>query len=326
MLKKALKSLGYRLCYGGKYDKRLLDHIKRNNLISILSFHQVSPSGNTFWPPLRPKVFDELLKYLKKHFEIVTLHELNLTTSKKPKLVLSFDDGYYDFIEYAMPILRKYGIRANQNVIPSQLLGEKPLWNIRLYDFLSAAPATLIREIHFPGFNASKIIKGSLSKLKFGLCISKALKFLSAEERSAIMKDLEENLFTKLDYYPITRMLRLNEMSEVLAEHEVGVHSYSHDTMEKESMLRFSEDFKKCKDFFQKNNFPEMDIYAFPNGSYREEQITYLKENGVQYVLLSGDQYARPYQSPYHRFNIAGFSQFEAIFQALGIKHYLRNK
>lgn len=318
LLKRLLKSLVYRGCYLSNYHALLLHRIRKQGSIPILSLHRVSPYRNYFWPPLTPTLFDDMLIFLKKHFHFVTLHEMAEVKSKKPKLVLSFDDGYYDFIEYAMPILHKHGIKANHNIIPSQLMGEKALWNIALYDFFQAAPSSLLKEISFPGFDAKAHIGRNIDKVKLGLYASRALKKLTFAQRGPIIQHLETAFFSQISPYEITRMIRLHEMPDLIRYHEIGVHSYSHNNMGNESMAYFIDDFKRCQAFFQEHDFPPLDIYAFPNGSYRQEQIDYLKNNRIKHVLLVDDSYAN-LTSPHSRFNIAGFDKYEVIFQALGI-------
>lgn len=321
-LKPLIKSCVYHFAYLIKHQSRLLNRIKYDGYIPILSLHRVSDDNNAFWPPLHPTLFDELLGFLRRYFEIVTFNEIDQIHSDKPKLILSFDDGYYDFIEYAMPILQKHRLKANQNIIPSQLLGEKPLWNIAFYDFLNAAPESLIKEIRFAGFDAKHLCHGRINKTRVGLEVSRVLKQLTFHDREIILNQLEQELFVKLENYPKTRMIRLHEMSDVISEHEVGVHSYSHNNMKHETMDYFIEDFIRCKEFFATHAFPNMDIYAFPNGSYRNEQVEYLQQNGIKHILLVGDDYATT-QSPYNRFNIAASNKYEAFFQALGIKSKL---
>lgn len=314
-----VKSCFYRLAYFAQLQRFFLTYIRHREYMPILSLHSISPLPNPFWPPLKPKIFHDLLSYLKKNFLITTFHEYEHIDSHKPKLILSFDDGYYDFIEYAMPLLKKHHVRVNHNIIPSQLNGEKPLWNIALYDFLKAAPISLIKEISIAGIDVRHIDNHLSSKIKLGLQISRVLKSLNIHEREKITTLLERHFFSRIDDYPKTRMIRLHEMNDIITEHEVGAHSYSHNSMGNESMPYFEDDFDRCRNFFAKHQFPTLDIYAFPNGCGNQAQVEYLRKNNVKYILLVQDQYAKNH-SPYYRFNIGAFNRYEAIFQSLGIK------
>ena len=65
-------------------------------------------------------------------------------------VVLSFDDGYQDFVEYAMPIMARHGVRANLNIIPGVLRARAQshnFWNARLYEFFTYAPDELLHRI-----------------------------------------------------------------------------------------------------------------------------------------------------------------------------------
>ena len=64
---------------------------------------------------------------------MILFSEIDKNT-KKPKLIFSFDDGYYDFIEYALPVLTKYGLRCNHNVVNSCLNDNHVIWTQKLND------------------------------------------------------------------------------------------------------------------------------------------------------------------------------------------------
>src|SRR5438128_1432440 len=119
----------------------------------VLNLHRVSPHGNAYWPPMHPTVFEDLLRFLSDRFEVTTFREIRQNRQRRPLAVLSFDDGYYDFVEYAAPLLAKYGLSANQNVIPECVISGLPPWNIQLSDFLQSAPRNLINRIKLDGFN-----------------------------------------------------------------------------------------------------------------------------------------------------------------------------
>jgi peptidoglycan/xylan/chitin deacetylase (PgdA/CDA1 family) len=85
--------------------------------IPILKYHHVDPDLKG---PLNiaPQVFEGHLARLKTlGFETITMADLERALfvrrrAGSRKIVLTFDDGYYDNYRYAFPLLKKYGCRA----------------------------------------------------------------------------------------------------------------------------------------------------------------------------------------------------------------------
>ncbi len=110
------KSVFFRLLRQTKHDERLKGGISTRDNTLVLNLHRVSPDANPFWTPMHPRLFDELLAYLAKSFVVTSLEGLNDLKSDVPAVVLSFDDGYKDFVEYAMPVMHRHKVKANINV------------------------------------------------------------------------------------------------------------------------------------------------------------------------------------------------------------------
>lgn len=321
-MKEHLKTGYYFLQRILRKDANLLQKIRRENLVTVLNLHQVSPHENPFWSPLKPEIFDDLLLFLKETFEVVPFHKIEETKSRKPLAVLSFDDGYYNFYEYAAPLLKKHGLAANMNIIPSCVESGEPMWNIKLYDFLNSAPKKLIEEINLPGFESRLTGENFAVKVQYGLKISRFLKNRPRTEREELWRGIE-GLINNSDSQR-TRMMNREEIKEIAETHEIGVHSFSHESMEFETDAFFEADFEKCADYFKNKLGLPLEIYAFPNGSYREGQITALQARGIKHVLLVGEDYANKGESVFSRFTIYGSSKLETRFQALGFnKKYL---
>ena len=291
--------------------------LQNQNKIVVLNLHRVSPIDNGFWPPLHPNVFEGLLRFLKENFIVSRFDQLGEFRHEKPIAVLSFDDGYYDFIEYALPLLNKFGMPANMNIIPKCADSGKPIWNVQLYDFLQAAPTNLINEIDLPGFDVKLESEDQGTKLAFGLRISSFLKKRPRAEREELWRSLERVL-AKLDF-ECTRMMNLEDVERIASEIEIGVHSFSHESMRFESSAFFEEDFTKCSNFFaEKLNIP-LSIYAFPNGSYRLEQIEFLRSRGVEQILLVEERFADSDSDVFPRLTLYGTSPSEITMRAVGL-------
>lgn len=297
-------------------DRFRLGKIKRENKIAVLNLHRVSPAENPYWSPLHPRMFEELLGFLQKNFEVKLFAELKSSgNSDKPPAVLSFDDGYYDFIEYALPLLEKYRMRANMNVIPQCAESGKPIWNVRLYDFLSAAPRSLINEIKLPDFAANLPDDSRAAKLRYGLQISAFLKKRPRREREELWHSIEPFL-EKTDFRQ-TRMMTTREIRAIAGETEIGAHSFAHESMGFEDFDYFSRDFSKCAVYFREKLNQPLTIYAFPNGSYNAEQIDFLQKKGVGYVLLVDENFADAHAEVFPRLTIYGETQAQVKMKSL---------
>ncbi len=262
-------------------------------------------------------MFDELLGFLRQHFHVSTFRDLAAVEDARPCAVLSFDDGYYNFAEYAMPILDKHGLAANLNVIPNCVLTGEPPWNVRLYDFLNSVPRSLINEIRIPAFDGRLADDSADCKVRYGLAISRFLKNRPRRERTELWSEVSAVMARGSDL-KATRMMSTADVRDAAAVHEIGVHSYSHESMEFEDEEFFEDDFQKCVGYFHEELRLPLQIYAFPNGSYRPEQITYLEKQGIQRILLVGEDYAGRDQRVLPRFTIYGATSAEARIRALG--------
>jgi peptidoglycan/xylan/chitin deacetylase (PgdA/CDA1 family) len=123
--------------------------------VSVLMYHQVGP----FAPP--PKLssnfchvaqFARQMRWLSRlPFRVVPLRALVPIDGNQRTVVLTFDDGYRNFYEHALPILMAHGLTATVFVCPD-LLGKRAEWLTA--HGLPAAPlmdARQVREAHVLG-------------------------------------------------------------------------------------------------------------------------------------------------------------------------------
>ena len=294
--------------------RRLL--LAREKKIAVLNLHRVSADPSPYWPPMRPQLFEELLKYLAYYFDVRSLREIGEKQGKKPIAVLSFDDGYYDFADHALPLLKRYSMPANLNVIPQCAETGRPIWNVRLYDFLAAAPKKLIDQIDLEGFDQKLASDDEASKVRFGIAVSKFLKTRPRAEREDLFRSVE--LMIQDHQVPGTRMLTTGELRQISADVEIGAHSYSHESMGFEPQRFFEEDLEKCCEYFRTKLEIPLDIYAFPNGSYRNEQIDHLRRKGVGKILLVDEKFAEQVSDVLTRITMYGDSPAEVRMRSVG--------
>jgi len=122
---------------------------------AILTFHRVRPQQSEAFQPNRlleitPEFLDRLLTRLSDGgTEIVTLDEVyrrlvGRGTSSGRYVALTFDDGYRDNVEHALPILRKHAAPFTLFVPSAFAEGTGELWWVALERAIAARDETVI--------------------------------------------------------------------------------------------------------------------------------------------------------------------------------------
>lgn len=287
------------------------DKLVKNNIVTVLNLHRVSPDTGSAYKAICPLFFDQLIGYLAKEFHICLFGNFKKIKTNKPKLILSFDDGYKDFIDYAVPILEKHNVRVNQNVIPYCIETGLPPVNVLLQDFIGKAPDELLKKIPI------EIDTAIIDRDKLGIKASFFIKYLPEAEFIPCRAELLRFLLNYPEFLCASVMTK-KDIMQISPIHEIGAHSFEHLSMENQNEEYFLNDLKKCKEYFLESLQLDCDIYCFPNGSATTEQIVLVKEYGFQNVLLVGDKYSDATSGVFNRFTFDVSSMSEAKYKSFG--------
>ena len=289
--------------------------LARSCALTILNLHRVSDDVGSGIVAMTPSLFDDLVAWLKQRFSIVTFRDLaTLAVNAKPPLILSFDDGYKDFIEVVVPILERHRVVANQNIVVNVVESGRPPMNVELQDFIAAAPAALLREVVMPGLPQGA---DPSNRSGSGRMASRALKWRPIAEQKVIFAEIERQ-FLRFGGFRPTKMMSVEDVREVAQVSEIGVHSYEHASMASESDEYLCEDVRRCRDYFRDRLGFATSIYAFPNGSFRRGQDELLRAVGYQHVLCVGEAFSCREEWRHPRLTMFAASSVEARFRALG--------
>ncbi|WP_052248368.1 polysaccharide deacetylase family protein [Chryseobacterium taiwanense] len=88
--------------------------LSKRKAVRILMYHQVLPKN------LAPKNdlivttenLEEQFIYIKNNFTTLFFKDLHKESNAPNKIILTFDDGYYNNLEYLIPLLEKYQLKA----------------------------------------------------------------------------------------------------------------------------------------------------------------------------------------------------------------------
>ena len=107
------------------------------NKTQIFNFHSVSDKLSVSHPSVPVKVFDRICAFLSRSYVVVPLDEIGTKfNSRKPKAIITFDDGFYDFYANALPVLIKHKLHATQHLVVECVNTGRTHWSQKLNDIL----------------------------------------------------------------------------------------------------------------------------------------------------------------------------------------------
>ncbi len=256
--------------------------------LSILIFHRVTPEPDPLFPgEMHAARFDAVLATLAAAFHVLPLAEAiaRLERSALPPRAVSitFDDGYADNYEIALPALLKHGLHSTF-FIATGFLDGGTMWNDQVIDAIRCCPEPEL-DLGWLGLGTCAVGAASAKRSTIDRVLGK-LKYVPLEERSERVARLREST---VPAKPPRQMLT---SAEVRALHdagmEIGGHTRDHPILAvlppDAAARQIGEDRERLTGIL---GAPPA-LFAYPNGKPRED---YTRAN-VEMVRRAGYQAA----------------------------------
>jgi peptidoglycan/xylan/chitin deacetylase (PgdA/CDA1 family) len=265
-------------------------------------FHRVSEEQDRLWPPMSPKLFEEVIRFLTKNFFVVGLENYlddpqQFKTTKKIAAVL-FDDGYKDNLDYAAPILKKYNCPASFYVVTDCINYNLPTWTYIL-DHLFQQTTRLELVLDFDWLPVEKRknhFSSTEQRRVYGAWLKPFLKKLSNTQRVSVCNEVERN-FSDVTI-PRDKMMNWQEVKQLFNEgFIIGSHTVTHPllaSVEDKQQLKYELEVSAGTIKEQLGFFPR--TISYPIGSYDSTVMAYSKEVGYKYGLAVNQRFYDPEQ------------------------------
>lgn len=248
----------------------------------IIMFHKIYPDSeaDSHSEYISSSNFNEIVRYLSKHYRLFTLKNLILYHNKfgvfpKNSVVLTFDDGFSSILEYAFPVLEKYNVPATIFVCP-QLIDEA---------------STIWPELIFDSFERNLLINQTRSNIP-GLLME--LKGLSRSQREI---KLDEMIGRSYQYrHELSgvnrRLLSWKELQYLSSSGliEVGSHTLTHSILSNENNEGAREEVFLSKKRIEQELDIEVFSFCYPNGQqydFGKRDVELLKESGYECAVTA---------------------------------------
>jgi peptidoglycan/xylan/chitin deacetylase (PgdA/CDA1 family) len=226
----ALQRHGKRLSRLGRALRR---RIQPNAL--VLVYHRIAePLDADPWGLcVAPEHFAEHLEVLRHETEVVPLVELRSAARRgfdRPRVALTFDDGYADALHRALPLLERHGLPATV-FVPTGLVGDAGFWWDAFTDALLGAgqrPRSL--SLSPPAVRWSGPTATAAERAAAHDALYRLLRTAAPAVRHATLAALSRWSDATAPRDPLRRPLRTDELAQLLRPPliELGAHTISH--------------------------------------------------------------------------------------------------
>jgi peptidoglycan/xylan/chitin deacetylase (PgdA/CDA1 family) len=254
--------------------------------LSILIYHRVLPHKDSLFPAEVDRVeFDNQLRMLKSMFNIIPLidavRHARARTLPPRTACITFDDGYADNAEVALPILQSHNVSATFFIATGFLNGGR-MWNDTVYELVRNAPGDII-DASAIGLGMHPVASIPQRQAAISALIGQ-LKYLSLEERRMQVNCLVDIVKSEL---PNDLMMT---SAQVMKLHRAGMgiggHTVNHPILAKLPSPMAQAEIMEGKLALEAIIGDPVRLFAYPNGKpgadYNAEHVAMIEELGFE--------------------------------------------
>lgn len=235
--------------------------------------------------------FEQVVRLLKARFEIVSLNELRgqharQKIGRRPLALLTFDDGYYDNLEQAFPVLRRHGVSA-VFFLPTAFISNTALpwwdeiaWCIRNATVPAIALPETVGEIRLVDGGTEGAIHSVLRAVA-------SRRDVPMEESVAEIRDLTGCPPRKSMLAEAPLLLSWADVRTLArAGMDIGSHTHSHRILAHLSPEDQEQELKSSKQLLESNIGAEIQAVAYPvggRGTFTGTTIRLAREAGYAF-------------------------------------------
>jgi peptidoglycan/xylan/chitin deacetylase (PgdA/CDA1 family) len=236
------------------------------NSLTVFTFHRLVREVDPLFPEYRTVAqFSSIVKTLKAHFELMTLdrglEKVNSNVASRPIGVITFDDGYLDNFELALPVLQSHGVMASFYVSTTHLEGNAMFSDLVAEAFRHFSGVADLSDL---GLGIRTIVSNQ-DRIAAHISISEIIKYLPREIRD----DRAWTIFRQLaPTSNVSQSMMSGDHLKSMAKAgmEIGSHTHGHIILSKEAPETARLDLIKSKEILENLLQKDARGFAYPNG------------------------------------------------------------
>ena len=277
--------------------------VARSGVI-VLTLHRVLPRPefeNTPSPRgmvIDVETFEQLLEFLKRYCDILDLSGDGPDwhfRGKRPRVALTFDDGWKDTFEVAVPLLEKYKIPATVFVCPNLAGSPSPFWAEQVSRAWRAAAGDLESSKRFsdrcrkflperdfsPAQNTNNAVEG----------LTSSIKDLPADRRKSLIAQLGRFVAGSplgLERFPLESTMTWDEVKTIQSKGTlIGSHTQNHEILTRLPSDEAHREIADSKAVLESTLRRACHAFAYPNGTWSPEIRDLVKQSGYKIAFIN---------------------------------------
>lgn len=295
--KRSRRLIAYALYYSGVLW--LLAAIRFRGRAIVLTYHRVLPEdADTFSADgviVRPETFARQMAFLRRHFRLLSVEDLERRLAERKPLpsrscLVTFDDGWADNHQYALPILRQHNVPAVIFVAADFIGSEDCFWQERITRLLytaavadgearAVAEGELGRDIRDePRAEQRRIVREAVDRLK-----RRSLEQVQELER-ALASKLGPRSNAARGASGEDRFMDWRQVAELIQDSAVavGAHGCSHAPLTSMDVARASAELNESRARVGAVVGRPILSVAYPNGDFNESVVALSRAAGFK--------------------------------------------
>ncbi|HEX6136690.1 MAG TPA: polysaccharide deacetylase family protein [Casimicrobiaceae bacterium] len=292
---------------------RLLSPAGRRGKLTTLIFHRVRPEPDALFPnEVDAAAFHERLRWIREWFNVLPLEDAvaALARGSLPEraLAITFDDGYADNYDAALPILREHGLPATFFVATAFLDGGR-MWNDTVIEAIRRASGSPL-DLSLLGLGVHAL--GSIEARRRTIdALLARLKYLAPDERLARAEAIASSAGGRL----AGDLMMTSEQVRALAAAGMGIggHTMTHPILARSDAPTARREIADGRDALEAIIRQPVRLFAYPNGKpgadYAAEHVEMVRGLGFAAAVSTSPGAARAGSSA---FELPRFTPWEA--------------
>lgn len=297
--------------------------------VVVLMYHRVTAMESDFHSlAVLPDNFRAHLEYLKRNFQLVRFED-DWTTVQKPAVAITFDDGYADNAQIALPIIEEVGVPVTFFISTANIGSKNEFWWDALERMVLGEadyPARFV--LDDPQYGKTWPTATSKERRFMFWELHQSAKKISAAQRAGWLRQVGEWAGLASTPDEANRLMTQDELRS-LAQSQwvtIGAHTVTHPMLSALTEAEQRQEIVSSRQQLEKLLGREIEVFSYPFGDRCDYDTTtrrICREAGFRKAAaaFSGEvhPWSDPYQIPRHSIPNWDLKRFAVELKSLGV-------